>query len=488
MNNYRTAAAYVRVSTDDQLDYSPESQLDEINAYAKRNGILIPEEFIFMEPEGHSGRKAENRFEFQRMIATAKQTPKPFDAILVWKFSRFARNQDESTFYKSLLRKKLNIDVISVSEPVMDGMYGRLIEMIIEWQDEFYSYNLGVEVTRGMTKKAKKGEPQVIPPLGYRVPYKGATPEIVPEEADIIKLIFKLFLEGTNPFGIAQYLMKHGVNGKRGGKISSTGIKQMLGNPYYAGYCRWNGIIEKGSFPAIISSEDFERANNLLSKLKNQKYTKPEELYRHWLSGIVRCSSCGKTLASQRIRSTKSDYTIFQCCGYSKGTCRSSHYVRENLLEKAVISDLEDILNLGSVEFSIKNAGMNSKSQVDFIKSQIKRVKQKLDRIRESYMAGIDTLEEYKVSKATLMKELDVLTTQEKAFSIVPEEAEKIMISNIKNVCDMLKSDAYNVVQKNSAVKSIIEKIIYDKENKHVDIYYHLDEADLLPLSYMQIG
>ena len=107
------------------------------------------------------------------MIATAKQTPKPFDAILVWKFSRFARNQDESTFYKSMLRKKLGIDVISVSEPVLDGMYGRLIEMIIEWQDEFYSYNLGAEVTRGMKKKAEKGEPQVIPPLGYRVPIKG---------------------------------------------------------------------------------------------------------------------------------------------------------------------------------------------------------------------------------------------------------------------------------------------------------------------------
>lgn len=44
--------------------------------------------------------------------------------------------------YKGMLRKKLDIDVVSISEPVLDGMYGRLIEMIIEWQDEFYSYNL----------------------------------------------------------------------------------------------------------------------------------------------------------------------------------------------------------------------------------------------------------------------------------------------------------------------------------------------------------
>jgi len=158
MNERKIAAAYIRVSTDDQLDYSPESQLDEIKKFSQKNGYIISDDSIFMEPEGHSGKKADNRPEFQRMIATAKQTPKPFDAILVWKFSRFARNQDESTFYKSMLRKKLGIDVISVSEPVLDGMYGRLIEMIIEWQDEFYSYNLGAEVTRGMKKKAEKGE------------------------------------------------------------------------------------------------------------------------------------------------------------------------------------------------------------------------------------------------------------------------------------------------------------------------------------------
>lgn len=130
-NPLRIGAAYVRVSTDGQMDLSPESQLDAIIKYAKANGIVIPKEYIFMESEGRSGKKADNRPQFQKMIATAKSIPKPFDCILVWKFSRFARNQDESTFYKGMLRKKLDIDVVSISEPVLDGMYGRLIEMII---------------------------------------------------------------------------------------------------------------------------------------------------------------------------------------------------------------------------------------------------------------------------------------------------------------------------------------------------------------------
>ena len=89
------------------------------------------------------------------MIALAKSDKHPVDCIIVWKFSRFARNQEESIVYKSLLKKKHNVDVLSVSEPLVDGPFGSLIERIIEWMDEYYSVRLSGEVTRGMTEKAK---------------------------------------------------------------------------------------------------------------------------------------------------------------------------------------------------------------------------------------------------------------------------------------------------------------------------------------------
>ena len=55
----KVAAAYIRVSTDDQLEYSPDSQLEKIKLYAEKNQILLPEEFIFVD-EGISGRKTKN--------------------------------------------------------------------------------------------------------------------------------------------------------------------------------------------------------------------------------------------------------------------------------------------------------------------------------------------------------------------------------------------------------------------------------------------
>ena len=110
----KTGALYVRVSTDDQVEYSPDAQIRLGLEYAKKNNIIIPKQFIFQD-DGISGRKATNRPAFQELIAMAKSDEHPIDVILVWKFSRFARNQEEAIVYKNLL-KKADVDVVSVSE------------------------------------------------------------------------------------------------------------------------------------------------------------------------------------------------------------------------------------------------------------------------------------------------------------------------------------------------------------------------------------
>ena len=120
----RLGAAYIRVSTEEQTELSPDSQLEEIYRYADREQIQILQNHIYIDA-GISGKKAENRPEFMRMIAEAKSTPKPFSVILLWKYSRFARNQEESIFYKSILRSRCGIEVISVTEPLADGPFGK---------------------------------------------------------------------------------------------------------------------------------------------------------------------------------------------------------------------------------------------------------------------------------------------------------------------------------------------------------------------------
>ena len=145
MSEFKIAAAYIRVSTEDQIEYSPDAQLAEIRKYAARERYTLPSEFIYVD-EGVSGRGTARRDAFNRMIGMAKQKPKPFHVILLWKFSRFARNREDSVVYKSMLRRQLGIEVVSVSEPVGDDKMSILIEALIEAMDEYYSINLAEEV------------------------------------------------------------------------------------------------------------------------------------------------------------------------------------------------------------------------------------------------------------------------------------------------------------------------------------------------------
>ncbi len=492
-DDIRIGAAYIRVSTDDQMDLSPESQLESVLAYAKEHNIVIPADYIFQESEGRSGKKADNRPQFQRMIATAKMKPKPFDCVLVWKFSRFARNQDESTFYKGMLRKKLGIDVISISEPVLDGMYGRLIEMIIEWQDEFYSYNLAQDVKRGMKTNAQNGWYQCRPPLGYRIPHHRALPEIVPEEAEIVRMIFDKYVnEKMSIFELTRYCNSLGLKTSRGKPFEKRSLEYILRNPAYAGIVRWNmtcnetkqirdkseWIIAKGEHPAIISEELFNQASERYESEYKRKNARPAENSKHWLSGLIKCSSCGRTLSScVRVGKRVGPSFSFQCYGFLKGKCTASHYVSEKDLVPAIMTSLNEVLESGNIDYEVqKPAPAQDHTEAAALHARLKRLDQKESRIKDAYMDGIDTLEEYKQNRQLIQNERESILELLRQNQVPedPDRQKEAMLANIRSVLDILASDQFTTAQKNAAMKSIISKIVYDRDKHHIDIYYIL--------------
>lgn len=211
-----TAALYIRVSTEDQIDYSPDAQKRLLLEYAKKNHYECPERFIYID-EGISGRRADKRPAFMKMIRTAKQTPQPFDTILVHKFDRFSRSREDSVLYKSLLKKEYGIKVISITEHLEDDKFSIILEAILEAMAEYYSLNLSDEVLKGMTEKALQGGYQSAPPYGYEVPHKKAIPIIKENEATVVRTIFDRYLHyHLSPYEIARALNEEGVRTKRG--------------------------------------------------------------------------------------------------------------------------------------------------------------------------------------------------------------------------------------------------------------------------------
>lgn len=481
----KNACAYIRVSTDKQEELSPDAQKRLIIDYCKKNGYTITNENIFFE-NGISGKKADKRPEFKRMIALAKSKEHPFDVILVWKFSRFARNQEESIVYKSML-KKANVDVVSVSEPVIDGPFGSLIERIIEWMDEYYSIRLSGEVIRGMTEKALRGGYNAQPPLGYRKNSDTGIPEIYEPEAVIVRNIFSYISQGLSLIDTARSINNMGFHTRRGGMFEQRTIRYIIENPFYYGYVRWNRqnpsehtikdksewIIAPGAHPVLINKESWDFANEQLIKISRPYKERGTSGIKHWLSGIVKCSSCGSSLVSNSL--WKGHSTSFQCSGYNKCKCKVSHYIKTERLEAGIYEGFLKVLSSKNVTYE-KVSEHSYEEKVDTA-ALLKNIEDKERRIKQAYRDGIDTLEEYKDNKAILQKErekvMEIISRQQPA---VQDEDDETMLRQIKNAYEIIKNVDLDKLTRANAIRSVVSKAVYDNEKDTLDIYFRLIE------------
>ena len=490
----KQAAAYIRVSTHDQEELSPDAQKRLIIEYAQKNNMIISNEHIYIE-KGISGRKTKSRPAFLQMISAAKQDPCPFSCILVWKFSRFARNQEESIVYKSILKKQRGIDVISISEPIMDGPFGSLIERIIEWMDEYYSVRLSGEVHRGMTENAMRGKYQSRPPFGYVINQPKTPPVIIPEEAKIVQMIFDKYVnQGLSLFSIANWVNDLGIKTIRGNSFEVRGIKYILSNPTYIGKVRWNKInketgvenpesewiVRDGEYEPIISEELFDAANERLKIESRNLGKRPASTYKSWISGTVHCSNCGRVLGWSPYK--KKDGTrvgAFQCWGYTKGLCKTSCFVSEHILKESLIQSLRDIIDSGEVEYERIDDHVSAvPTELDLLNEQFSKLDLKEQRIRDAYMNGIDSLEEYKRNKDLIQSEREHLQYQMDSLNIAPvkdfENEEETMLNRISSVLHVLESDSFTDEQKSNALHSIINNVVYDKKADKLDVFYAL--------------
>lgn len=487
MTDLKIAAAYIRVSTDEQAELSPDSQLAVVRAYAEKNGCLIPDEYIFMD-EGISGRTAKKRPAFNEMIALAKSPEHPIDIILVWKFSRFARNQEESIVYKAMLKKD-KVDVVSVSEPLIEGPFGSLIERIIEWMDEYYSIRLSGEVKRSMTVNAQRGQRQSIPPFGYTLEpprMDGKQREMIPqpEEAPLVREIFARFIAGEGLFPIAKWLNSIGATTHRGGAFENRTVEYILCNPTYIGKLRWtptgrarrdfhnpDTIITDGTHAPIIDESTWEAAQKRMAAIKEQWGYKARPTYelKDWLGGIVRCSECGGTLVF-----TKPHY--FKCNNYVRGRCHSTQHIKVDLLHEAIIEKLEaDSTGAHSLNYALSLSAAGAAEELKRLRSAVEQLDRKLKRVRDAYAAGIDSIEEYQKYKSEIEVERQQLRSRIAELETPSaENTEALLREQITASLETLRSPEASKEQKNNAAREIIESCVFDKATMTLRITYRL--------------
>lgn len=483
--NMKSACAYIRVSTDKQEELSPDAQKRLLIDFAKKNNMSLIAENIYID-NGISGKKADKRPEFLKMIGLAKSKEHPFDVILVWKFSRFARNQEESIVYKSLLKKN-HVEVVSVSEPLVDGPFGTLIERIIEWMDEYYSIRLSGEVIRGMTEKALRGGYQSSLPLGYKMNKDTGIPYIYEDEAVIVRKIYADYTAGHSYLEIARALNSLGYKTKRGAAFEGRTIEYILSNPFYNGSVRWNRqkhddhtiksvnewIIAQGKHEPLIDKTKWDEIQHLIALRSKPYRARAAGHMRHWLGGLVKCSDCGASLMAGL------NATRYQCGNYNKGKCLHSHFIKAAALEDAVYKSLERVLqNSDELHYELKKSSNEpDANDRDIILNQLSKLNDKEARIKQAFRDGIDTIEEYKENKQLLANERKVLQSQLESLSPASSnDSSAEMLKNISTVLDIVKDTSNDTLTRANAIRSVVDHCVYDKENDKLEVYFFLQK------------
>lgn len=476
------AAVYIRVSTDEQTELSPESQLEKIQEYARREGIIILQDHIYIDA-GISGKKAEKRPEFMRMIAAAKEKGCPFAVLLVWKFSRFARNQEESIFYKSILRSKCGVDVVSVSEPLVAGHFGSLIERIIEWMDEFYSIRLSEEVKRSMEINARRGRLQSTPSFGYRAKDGILVPD--PEEAALVQRIFNSFVAGKGLFPIAKELNALGVRTHRGNPFENRTVEYILRNPVYIGKLRWNPtgrtrrdffnesiIVADADHEPIITQELWDAAQRRMDEVKVQwgYKARPTSELKHWLSGLVRCSVCGATLVFAKP-------CYFKCGNYIRGRCTHTQHIRTDLLADALLEKLsDDVVFSDDLDYEVTYTRQSGGDDLARLEASLKQLQAKKARLQDAYLSGVLDLSDFAAAKSGL--ESSIADVSQSIQDLRDKTDETAVLSDLQSSINSALKTLYDpsatTEQKHNAARSIIDTCVFDKSTSTLRITYSL--------------
>lgn len=479
------AAAYIRVSTEDQTEYSPDAQLSAMQRYADANGLYLDPSHVYRD-EGISGRSAAKRPGFQAMIAAAKRADHPFDVILVHKLDRFARSREDSVVYKSMLRRECNVNVVSITEPISDDKTAIIMEPILEAMAEYYSVNLSEEVKKGMTQKALSGGLQSAPSFGYLVENNVLVPD--PDRAPYVVEIFKRYVSGEGMYPIARSLNARGVTTRRGGRFENRTVEYILRNPVYIGMIRWNPkgrtrrdfnnpdiITTRGKHEPLISQELWDAAQDLMKKQKAARPYKGKPLgvkRKHWLCGIVRCASCNSTLIIQSFK-----YGSYWHCGnHVRGRCLHTQNTRVDIIESAVLSRLRsDIVSTAPLHYYAARPESPSDTEAASLARSISSLERRLDRLRDAYLAGVETLDSYASAKRRIEADIESLRAELQSLTSAPDEDAICaqLRSALSHALTVFESDA-DTMDKASTASSVFDTILYDKDTGLLQITYKI--------------
>lgn len=493
-------AAYCRVSTDqEEQENSNEAQISYYTENIGKNNDWQMAG-IFAD-EGITGTQAKKRPEFLKMIRLCRQ--RKIDMVLTKSLSRFARNTVDSLNYIREL-KALGIAVIFEKENINTletdtEMMLTIMSCFAQAESESISKN----VSWGIRQSFKNGNVpmQYARLLGYKKG-DGGNAEIIPDEAEVVREIYRCYLDGMSMNLIADRLNAKGLTTKGSGSpYRKAVVQRILTNEKYTGDAllqktyvtdcitkktrKNNGelpmYLVKNHHEPIISRSDFNRVQEEMAR-RSAKRTIADKLTKtgqgkysakYALSELLICGECGEHY--RRVTWTAKGFKEikWRCVSriqYGKKKCHSSPTVDEQALHRAIVSAINDLC---TVKDDVAKALRESITEVldPNQNGSIQAAQQRIDELARNIdeLIRLATVPETAV---TAMADIEKFSEEMKALRefIETEKAKKATTTRssaeLNAVLERLEHEEFTMTEYDDvAVRQLIEKITVESKD-----------------------
>lgn len=424
---------YMRVSTTMQVEgYSLEAQKDRLTKYADFQHMEIVREYC---DAGKSGKNITGRPEFSQMLQDVADDRDGVDYILVFKLSRFGRNAADVLNSLQYIQD-FGVNLICVEDGIDSSKdSGKLTITVLSAVAEIERENILVQTMEGRKQKAREGKWNGgLAPFGYIIDSKEDTLVIAPDEAEIVKIIFKKYVnEDMGIDAICNYLNQHGYEKRKGRDFElnyfTRGlIVNILDNPVYTGKIAYGKsktqkvkgtrdqyhrvkvddyLLADGKHDAIINENLWEEAQQK-RKENSVKWNKTHSLeHEHILSGIIKCPLCGTGMAGTVRRRTnkktgeyKDDF-YYRCLHRKKMDeehfCDYKFSLNQNELNQQVEEVILDMINNESFGEFIQHR-LEQKIDVSALEEEREQLRQQLRQLTGAKKKLMDMLDKLDVS------------------------------------------------------------------------------------------
>jgi len=490
---------YTRVSTDEQAE-SLKNQAVYFDDYLSKHQEFEPfrKNYIYSDL-GLTGTKLNNRPAFFEMLRDAgldvstvsiaskiengnkdgrikhletvfsisERTPL-FDLILLKNTSRFARNTLSFDIINKLRRKGVHIYFIEQNintSDISNDFFLKLFQLFDEQDSRDKSLKVKTGIQASYIKNTIRTNTRI---YGYIYHKEDNSLEIIPSEAETIRKIFSLYLDGLGIRQISNILEKEGIKTREGRPFCKSSIRRILTNEKYKGMNALSKystgsvfnkfsyphisenyrVVENERIPEIVSPEDFDKVQELFKSKVNHKLNKGKYNGISKYNGRIFCSECGSPYYSNR-----DDGRIFYVCK-TKKMRGLSFCDNTNISEKKLDSIIEgyferssDLIREKKQEYKtyiyylcnlvIKSRDSKSSEEVRKIKEEISELEKRISRLFELFSLSLDGSDLLKTQISNLDSELK-LKKERLLLLTSPEDEIKERVLSLKERLDQI--------------------------------------------------